>query len=122
LTRAGVALAAATIVWLGQPGGVSAHALIVESTPRPDDTVSPPFSRVVLRFNSRIEEPVARVWIVGPDGGRVPLRVNGNAPPGHLIAAVPVLAPGSYRLEWQVLSADGHLTRGSFQFRVASPP
>lgn len=121
MRHAAVALAAATVVWLGEPGVGSGHALVLESTPRPDEAVSSALSRIVLRFNSRIEDSLSRVWIVGPNRRRVPVRVNANGPPGHLIASVPPLSPGTYTLEWQVLSADGHLTRGSLPFRVATP-
>jgi methionine-rich copper-binding protein CopC len=37
----------------------------------------------------------------------------------RLIAAVPALAPGTWRVEWQVLSTDGHIVSGGFSFRVA---
>jgi methionine-rich copper-binding protein CopC len=78
---------------------------------------SPPY--VVLRFNNRIEKRLSRIRLVaargeprvlavGVDGGRV----------DELRAAAPALAPGAYRVEWQVLSTDGHVVRGVFSFRV----
>ena len=121
-THVAVGLAAATVVWLGHSGVTSGHALLMESLPRADEVAPPSFSRVVLRFNSRIEKSFSRVSILSPSGGRVPLRVIGDGAPNQLIAAGPALATGSYTIEWQVLSADGHLTRGSFPFRVAPAP
>jgi len=31
------------------------------------------------------------------------------------------LAAGAYRLRWQVLASDGHITRGEIPFTVTSP-
>jgi methionine-rich copper-binding protein CopC len=31
------------------------------------------------------------------------------------------LAPGDYRLRWQVLAYDGHITRGEIPFTVMHP-
>jgi len=119
---AAVALVAVTIVWLAQPGTVSGHALILESVPRPDEALPPSPSRIVLRFNGLIERSLSRVAITNSNGGRLPLHPAAEGPPGHLILPVPALTPGSYTLEWRVLSADGHVTRGSFPFRVAPAP
>ena len=37
----------------------------------------------------------------------------------RLTATVPALAPGRWRVEWQVLSKDGHVVSGRFEFRLA---
>jgi methionine-rich copper-binding protein CopC len=42
-----------------------------------------------------------------------------DGPAERLTAALPPLAVGSWRVEWQVLSTDGHIVRGSFSFRIA---
>lgn len=120
--RLAVALAAATAVWFGYSGVVSGHALILESLPRPDATVPSSLSSIVLRFNSRIEHSLSRVWILTPSGRRMPLREIVNTAPDRLMVPVHGLAPGTYTIEWQVLSVDGHITRGSFPFRVAPAP
>jgi len=36
-----------------------------------------------------------------------------------LVAAVPPLTAGVWRVEWQVFSTDGHVVTGSYQFRLA---
>ncbi len=118
--RVAAALAAVTMVGLGDPGGVRGHALILESLPRQNEAVPPSFSRVVLRFNSRIEKALSRVSILGPTGGRVPLRVTRDGAADRLIAPVSALAPGTYTVDWKVLSADGHVTEGSLRFRVSA--
>lgn len=117
-----VALAAAALVSTGHANIASGHALILESTPRPAEAIPFAFARFVLRFNSRIEHALSRVWLQGPDGTRVQVPVRSDVAPDLLIAPAPTLAPGAYLLEWRVLSADGHVTQGSFPFRVVPAP
>ena len=38
-----------------------------------------------------------------------------------LAAKASGLAPGAYRLRWQVLSVDGHVSRGDVNFKVRAP-
>lgn len=115
-------LAAALVVWIGGAGAASGHALILESMPRPDAAVPASFGSVALRFNSRIEKALSRIAIVSTDGRRLPLRMTANSAPDQLVAPVSALPPGAYTVEWKVLSVDGHVTRGSFRFRVVPAP
>ncbi|MBV8200512.1 MAG: copper resistance protein CopC, partial [Acidobacteria bacterium] len=39
--------------------------------------------------------------------------------PQLLTAKLAGIAPGAYKLRWQVLAADGHITRGEVPFRVS---
>jgi methionine-rich copper-binding protein CopC len=45
------------------------------------------------------------------------LRDDGAA--DRLTGTVAPLTPGAWRVEWQVLSTDGHIVSGGFSFRVA---
>lgn len=73
---------------------------------------------MVLRFNNRIEKKLSRIRLVGGDGRRLDLPVVVTGRADTLQAAVPALAPGAWRVEWQVLSTDGHVVRGAFSFRL----
>jgi len=42
-----------------------------------------------------------------------------DGPVDRLTARVPSLPPGAWRVEWRVLSTDGHIVSGGFSFRVA---
>jgi len=46
-------------------------------------------------------------------------RLNDTPSPDTLAATVGELAPRAYRLRWQVLAIDGHITRGDIPFTVA---
>jgi methionine-rich copper-binding protein CopC len=39
--------------------------------------------------------------------------------PDSLAAEIEGLVPGRYRLRWQVLAVDGHITRGDIPFVMA---
>ena len=107
----------------GVPRLAAAHALVLESSPRSDEVVTVSPQRIFLRFNSRIEKALSRVTLTGPAGRAVPLPVAApDPPPNHLVVPVPPLEPGQYLVRWKVLSADGHVTEGTFRFAVAPPP
>jgi len=57
--------------------------------------------------------------VVDERGGQRPVSVLvGDGAADRLIGAVPALTPGAWRVEWQVLSTDGHIVSGGFSFRV----
>jgi|SRR6185437_259909 len=95
-----------------------AHAIIVSSDPAVDAVVRPPSLPVVLRFNSRIDRERSRLTLLRPDGSSEPLALAPDGPPDTLAAQLDGLAPGRYRLRWQVLAIDGHITRGDIPFAV----
>ena len=49
------------------------------------------------------------------------LAVLSDSPPDRLLAEADGLAPGAYRLRWQVLAVDGHITRGDIPFQIIAP-
>jgi methionine-rich copper-binding protein CopC len=100
-------------------GSVAAHSLLLESAPAANATVAPAPDRIMLRFNNRIEKRLCRVRLVDAAGAARTLEVrtaDGRA--DELVAAVPALGPGGYKVEWQVFSTDGHVVSGAFPFRV----
>ena len=114
-----VVLAAAAVLLVSLPSGVVAHSLLLDSSPAAGATVPPP-ARLALRFNNRVEQSLSRLRLVDARGVARPLTVlAGAGRVDHLEAAVPPLPPGVYRVEWQVLSTDGHIVVGRFSFRVA---
>jgi methionine-rich copper-binding protein CopC len=96
----------------------AAHAIIVESTPAVDAVVAGPDVPVMLRFNSRIDQERSRLTLTGPDGKAKNLAMSAAAAPDLLKAVASGLAPGAYKLRWQVLAVDGHITRGDIPFHV----
>jgi copper resistance protein C len=111
-------LALPTLAALLLPAPGFAHAVVLESRPSPNAQVGPSDHAVALRFNSRIDRKRSRMTLAGPGGASVPVAVAEGSEPDRLEAALPALDPGDYKLKWQVLSIDGHITRGEIPFHV----
>jgi methionine-rich copper-binding protein CopC len=106
-------------VLLAAPGLAAAHSLLLESTPAAGATLPAGPHPVSLRFNNRIEKRLSRLRVLDERGGERPVVVDAAAGEAdRLVGALPALPPGSYRLQWQVLSTDGHIVSGSFTFRL----
>lgn len=104
---------------LAAAGSALAHSLLLEASPAPDAEVAAPRA-VSLRFNNRIEKHLSRVRLIDPAKRAIALPVMLDGTADRLEAPVTsALVPGAYRLEWQVLSTDGHVVTGAYAFRVA---
>jgi len=67
-----------------------------------------------------VEKPLSRLRLLNERGESLPLAVPASdGPADRLSALLPGLGPGAYRVEWQVLSTDGHVVSGRFTFRIA---
>ncbi len=99
----------------------AAHALVIEASPAIDSSVTGPEIEFVLRFNSRIDHDRSRMILIGPDGVNRRLSVSHDSSLDTLKANASALTPGSYKLRWQVLAIDGHITRGDIPFRITTP-
>jgi len=95
-----------------------AHAVLLESNPALKSAVSGPDVPVKLRFNVRIDALRSRLTLIHPDGSAQPLEISKQTPADTLSAEATGLAAGAYRLRWQVLASDGHITRGEIPFTV----
>src|SRR5215467_6490892 len=95
-----------------------AHAVLLESSPALKSSVSGPDVPLKLRFNVRIDAFRSRLTLVDPDGTLQTLEIHGETGPDTLAAEAKGLHPGTYRLRWQVLASDGHITRGEIPFTV----
>ena len=112
----------AAILLAPRPG--AAHAVVVTSEPAAGAALAAPPQAVIIRFNSRIDHARSRLTLVAPDGTQSVLALAPNAEPTMLEASLPAgLAPqpGAWRLRWQVLAIDGHITRGDVPFTIAVP-
>jgi methionine-rich copper-binding protein CopC len=111
----------ATVLTLAASIPAAAHSLLLSSVPAANAvlTISP--TSVTLRFNNRIEKRLSRVRLVDEHGtaASAPTTRAQDESAETLVAAVPPLAPGAWRVEWQVFSTDGHVVSGSYQFRLA---
>jgi methionine-rich copper-binding protein CopC len=96
-----------------------AHALVLGSTPRPEETVRSEELAIEIRFNSRIDAARSSMKLHKIDGEAVSLPILDSASPDTLKAKASGLTNGRYRLHWQTLSPDGHITQGDIPFAVS---
>jgi len=115
--RAGVV--AAGILLLALASSARAHSLLLESAPAAAALLAAPPPEISLRFNNRIEKKLSTIRLLDERGGVRPLAMLADGPADRLTATVPSLDPGAWRVEWRVLSTDGHVVSGRFSFRVA---
>lgn len=110
----------ASALGLGWAAPAAPHPLLLESTPAAGSTIAAAPPALSLRFNNRVEKPLSRLRLLNERGESLPLAVPASdGPADRLSALLPALGPGAYRVEWQVLSTDGHVVSGRFTFRIA---
>jgi methionine-rich copper-binding protein CopC len=95
-----------------------AHAILMDSTPKINSTISGPDVDITLRFNVRIDGERSRVLLVAPDGASSALTLAKQEKPDILQMHASGLKPGSYKLQWKVLASDGHMSNGDVPFTV----
>jgi copper resistance protein C len=111
----------AAIVLLFVTRAALAHAILLESSPAANSTVAGPDIPVKLRFNVRIDTSRSRLILIRPDASTQSLLISKGSSPDILASHAQGLNPGAYRIRWQALASDGHITRGEILFQVAQP-
>jgi methionine-rich copper-binding protein CopC len=100
------------------PRVVSAHAVLVLSSPAVGSTVHGSALPLTLKFNSRVDGARSAISLVAPDGRASPVALDNQQAPDTLSAHITGLVPGKYMIHWQALATDGHVTRGQVPFQV----
>jgi copper resistance protein C len=111
-----------TILLTGFSQFASAHAILMESRPALHASVKGPDVPIWLRFNVRVDGSRSRLHLLAPDGSQQTLPLAKQTNPDILQSQVAGLKPGDYKLQWQVLASDGHISRGEVAFTVIQSP
>jgi hypothetical protein len=108
---------------LALPPSAAAHALLAKSEPARRAVLSKPPPQVRLWFNERLEPAFSSLTVLDAAGKPVTAAAAEVAgeDPKLLRLTLPPLAPGSYTVQYQVLSVDGHTVKASFKFSVKEP-
>lgn len=96
-----------------------AHAILRDATPKANSTVQGPDFAVNLRFNVRIDGSRSRLQLIAADGTSTKLTIAAQASPDTLQSQAKGLKPGAYKLLWNVLASDGHMSKGEIPFTVS---
>ncbi len=106
---AGLALGAALFAGVAQ-----AHALLISSKVEGQD--------VVLRYNGRVDAARSRLTLLKSEGGEgQKIECEAGEDQATLKGHLGAQAPGSYVLRWEVLSVDGHISRGDQPLVLPAP-
>jgi len=114
------ATALLTLVLCTASPALRAHAMLDHADPRVGASVAAPPREVSLWFTQKLEGSFSRMEVRDATGTRVDdgaARVD-PANPAVLRVALKALPPGTYKVNWRVLSVDTHTTEGHFSFRV----
>lgn len=101
-----------------------AHSTVRQLTPAPGAAVPPP-DTVKMAFTFAVRKQECRAALRAPDGREIPLELTPAGADTDLVFLVPAdasLTPGTYRVVWHIVSADGHPQEGQYEFTVTAPP
>jgi methionine-rich copper-binding protein CopC len=116
--KAIVTSALAIAIAIADPRAALAHAVLVRSTPTANSAIAAGEVEVTLAFNSRVDPVRSSLSLLGPDGKVTRITIGPPSSPEILSGKMSVVAKGTYKLRWQALSSDGHITRGEIPFSV----
>jgi methionine-rich copper-binding protein CopC len=117
--RIGGFVAAALLGALVAGSPALAHSFLVEATPSSKDHVAATPKTIKLRFGGGVEPKYSKLTVEGADGkvlGEGSIGVPDK--PRELSMDAPDLAPGKYVVRYRVLSVDGHVVEGNYEFTV----
>jgi copper resistance protein C len=113
-----ILLGASAAVIALSPGTARAHAIVVVAQPAMNSTVARGELEIRLDFNSQVDRKRSRLSLQRPDGSEMVIALAPDVPPGVLAGRAQATISGRWKLRWQVLSLDGHITRGEVRFSV----
>ena len=94
----------------------SAHAMLEHASPPVGSTVPQAPARLTLTFTEPLEPAFSNATVRNSAGQRVDsgARASGTT----LQISLKALPPGTYKVNWRVLSVDTQRTEGSYSFSV----
>ncbi len=99
---------------------VHAHASLIKSDPPRRATLSESPAKIQLWFNEEIETAYATVTVADMNDKVVsqatPEKVADD--PKSITLALPELSAGAYKVQFRVLSIDGHVVDSNYSFRI----
>ena len=122
-SRFSIVLSSALLA-LSLPGSGShawAHAYPAVSTPNNGATVKESPHEVRIQFTEGVEIAFSQITVKAANGEVVSQGKLRQLASDILAIDLKPLSTGNYRVEWQVLSVDTHVTDGTLRFTVVTP-
>jgi copper resistance protein C len=115
------ARAAVLMVWVSSLAGLAqAHTQLRKSVPA-DAVMDAAPTEIRLQFHEKIEPNISHVSVETHGGQAVaigPAAADPNDKSALVVRLAEPLRPGTYKVNWRVISADTHKVKGSFTFQV----
>ena len=100
---------------------VEAHAFLVRAEPRVGSKVNKVPTEVRVWFSETVQASVSSIHVLDVSGKQVDRKDTHSDRANRAVLCVsllPALTPGTYKVIWQVTSADTHVTSGDFHFQI----
>ena len=94
------------------------HAVLKDSSPMANGIVEGPDVPIRLHYNVRVDAALSKLELLNPDQSTTSLAIGKQPAADTLTSEAKGLKPGTYKIRWQVLAPDGHITRGEVPFTV----
>jgi copper resistance protein C len=111
-------LVVSLVVLLVAANFTEGHAILKQTNPAANSKVAGPDVPIMLKYNVRIDAKLSKLSLLHPDNSSSDLKIEEQQSPDTLNSKATGLRPGGYRIRWQVLAPDGHITRGEIPFTV----
>ena len=108
----------AALLLAGTISAADAHAMLDHASPAVGSTVAKAPSRLILTFTEPIEPAFSGATVRNAAGQRVDTGARAGSGKTALEVSLKSLPPGTYKVNWHVLSVDTHKSKGSFSFTV----
>lgn len=97
-----------------------AHAKLQASEPKAGTTVAASPAQIRLQFNETLELPFSKIKLIDAKDAMIePSAVAlDKADPKAMVATMPALPSGPYRVLWSTMTRDGHKVKGEYAFTV----
>ncbi|MBK8163533.1 MAG: copper homeostasis periplasmic binding protein CopC [Gammaproteobacteria bacterium] len=102
------------------PLGASAHTHLEKSDPADKASLSAAPASVQLWFSDKVAAEWSKIVVTDAAGKRVDQEkvAVDETDPKHIRVDLNPITSGKYKVDWNVISGDGHRVKGSFSFSV----
>lgn len=102
------------------PKALSAHAFIKKSNPQAESELKQSPGEIRITFTEKIDTKLSDATLLTDQGDAIDADQT-TEDDETIVLKPPALKDGVYKVKWQVLSVDTHVTEGSFRFSVGVP-
>ena len=114
-----MAVVAAALLWFLGMLPAAAHDQLIDSTPLSNDVLTDLPAQLSLEFSDEII-PMSPAVLIQNSANDTVFEATPDLNGRVATASFPELPDGTYRLNWSVVSADGHRIEGSIPFELAT--